>query len=153
MTYVKKPLVIAAAIIVIRIVLEQVGAPSGVNIVFGVVWLYLILPFWFAGKIAASPEPRPYLALFKNVGLFALLSRVLVMVTYWLAYAFSWTPTRFSLAGGGVVGEGVTPLQGYLVIPLRNLAAWTVAATLIGMILGGITLAVMRRRAVASSAT
>ena len=153
MTYVEKPLLVAAAILVVRILLEQVGAPSGVNAVFGVAWLYLVLPFYFASRIAGSSEPRPYLALFKNVGLFALATRVLVMPTYWLAYALSWTAPRFSLEGGGVVGEGVTPLMGYVVIPLRNLAIWTVVATLAGMILGGIALAVMRRRTAVPSAT
>jgi hypothetical protein len=48
---------------------------------------------------------------------------------------------------GGVVGEGVTPLQGYLVYPIRNALVWIVFATLLGMILGGITLRLRRRPA------
>ncbi len=48
---------------------------------------------------------------------------------------------------GGVVGEGVTPLMGYLIVPIRNAVAWVVFATLLGMILGGITLLLKRQPA------
>ncbi len=36
----KVPLIIAAALVILRILFEQVGAPGAVNNIFGVVWLY-----------------------------------------------------------------------------------------------------------------
>ncbi len=59
----------------------------------------------------------------------------------------NWGATRFALNNGGVVGDGVTSLEGYLLIPFRNLVIWTIFATVVGMILGGITLAVRKRSA------
>lgn len=148
---IKGPLVVAAVLVVVRLLLEQAGSPATVNNVFGVAWLYFIVPFYFAFRIAGSSEPKPYVALLKTLLLFVLLTRVLVAPTYWLAYAFSWEAPRFALEQGGVVGDGVTALQGYVVIPLRNLAIWTVAGTVVGMVLGGTALAVLRRRSPAPS--
>ncbi len=56
-------------------------------------------------------------------------------------------------AGGGaivqVVGEDVTALSGYLVIPVQNLLITVIALTILGMILGSITLWIRRRKAAA----
>ena len=62
---IKAPLIIAAVLVVGRVVLEQLGAPNAINQVFGVAWLYLLVPFYFASRIASSNEPKPYVALFK----------------------------------------------------------------------------------------
>jgi len=64
----------------------------------------------------------------------------------------NWGAARFAPDNGGVVGQGVSSLEGYLLIPFRNLVIWTLAATVIGMILGGITLAV-RKKSAAPQAT
>ncbi len=64
----------------------------------------------------------------------------------------NWGATRFALDNGGVVGEGVSSLEGYLLIPFRNLVIWTIIATCVGMILGGITMLV-RKRSAAPQAT
>ena len=150
-TLVKVPLIIAAIIIVARIALEQAGAPHWLNQVFGVTWLYVVFPFYFAVQIAKSGDAKPFLTLLKTLGVFVVLSRVLVALTYMAAYALSWRAPRFLVEGGGVVGEGVTPLSGYLLIPLQNLVLTSIAVTVIGMLLGGIVIAVMRKRAPAAS--
>jgi hypothetical protein len=111
-----------------------------------VAWLYFIAPFYFINKIVASGEPKPLLALLKKTAIFAAYTRLMVMPTYWLAYAFQWTAPRFSTAQGGVVGEGMTPLKAYLLIPVRNALIWIVFATLVSAVLGGIYLAVLKRR-------
>lgn len=139
----KWPLIIAAVVIVVRIGLEQMGAPEVINNIFGVSWLFFLVPVYFAIKIAASQDRQPYKTLFKYVLLFAVYARLMVVPTYWLAYAFNWTQARFSLQQGGVVGA--SPLNGYLVYPLRNLLIWVVAALIIGGIIGSITLAIARR--------
>ena len=46
----KMLLLVAAALVVGRIVLEQMGTPEWLNNVFGVAWLYFITPFYFTHK-------------------------------------------------------------------------------------------------------
>jgi hypothetical protein len=146
----KWPLIIAAVIVLVRVVLEQAGAPELVNNIFGVAWLYFIVPVYFALRIAASGVAKRAKALFKNLLLFSLYTRLMVIPAYWLAYAFQWPAPRFSLEMGGVVGEGISPLAGYVGVPIRNAVVWVIAATVIGMVLGGITL-LFRRRGRAST--
>ena len=150
---IKVPLIIAGVVIIVRIILEHAGAPGAVNMIFGVTWLHLLVPFYLAARIAKSAAAKPFLTLLASLSVFTLLVRVIVAVTYAMAYAMSWTAPRFQLAGGGVVGDGVTPLEGYLLIPFQNLVITGAAVILIGMILGSVTLAIMRRRAPAASTT
>ena len=150
---IRVPLIIAAIIIVARIISEQAGAPPWLNQVFGVTWLYLLIPFYFAVKITKSGEAKPFVTLLKTLAVFVLLSRILIALTYMIAFALSWSAPRFLVVNGGVVGEGITPVEGYLLIPFQNLVLTTFAVTVIGMILGGIVMAVMRKRAPAASTT
>ncbi len=147
---IKLPLAIAIVVIVVRLILEQTGAPDSLIAVFGVTWLHLLVPFYLAIRIAKSGAGKPFLTLLASLAVFTLAARILVAATYSLAYALSWEASRFQLAGGGVVGEEVTPLEGYLLIPLQNLVIAGAAVIAIGMILGSITLAILRRRAPAT---
>ena len=63
----------------------------------------------------------------------------MVMITYMLAYAFHWKARRFAYPGG-TVGENVNLWSGIFIIPLRTVLLWVVMATIVGMILGSITL-------------
>jgi len=137
----KTGLIVAALIIVLRIILEQTGAPETMSFIFGVAWLYFIMPVFFALAIRAHGSESPYRKLLKDVVLFAAYTRIMVAVTYMLAWHFKWTPARFSANQGGTVGENVPPFQGLLLVPLRNLLIWIVMATIVGMIVGAITLA------------
>ncbi len=139
-------LVIAAAIIIARIILEQAGAPETVNLIFGVAWLYFIWPVLFAAGIRTRNEQRPYRRLLKDVFLFLLYTRLMVMFTYMLAYVFRWSSPRFKYPGGNV-GENVDLWTGLLLIPLRNLLLWIVTAGVIGMIIGSLTLLLTRKAA------
>jgi len=142
-------LLIALALIVLRIILEQLGSPESVNNIFGVAWLYLVIPVFFGRGIAF--HPRPYVALLKNVTLFGVYTRIMVMISYMLAYLFRWQAPRFSTNMGGNVGNDIGPLDGLLVIPVRNALIWIVFAALVGMIVGGVTIWLKRRgKAVAS---
>ena len=136
----KAGVLVAACIIVVRIILEQFGAPESVNNIFGVAWLYLVFPVLFALRIAASGEPGPFKTLFKTLLLFGVYTRLMVMASYMLAFLFKWQAPRFSLKMGGNVGPDVSALQGLLVIPVRNALIWIVMATVLGMIIGGIIL-------------
>lgn len=145
---VKRPLILAVAIIIVRIVLEQMGASHTINNVFGVAWLYFLVPIYFAIQIGAQTTASPYKNLLKANLLFAVYTRLMVTATYVLAYLLDWTAPRFQLDGGGGVGAGA--LQGLLLIPSRNFVFWVVSATLVGMIIGSIVLAI-RSRAVAKA--
>jgi hypothetical protein len=140
--------IIAAVIIVARIVLEQAGMPGSINNIFGVAWLYFIFPVLFALSIRGRGAASPYKSLLKDVVLFALYTRLMVMVTYMLAYVLRWSAPRFAYPGGNV-GEGVGIWTGMLLIPLRNVLIWIVMATVVGMIIGSIT-RLLRRKASAS---
>ena len=142
-------LILAAVIIIVRIMLELAGAPEWINNIFGVAWLYLIFPVFFALSVAKSGVAGRFKALLKDVFLFALYTRLMVMVSYMAAYQFQWPAPRFSSAMGGNVGAAVDALSGLLLIPGRNVLIWVVLATLVGIIVGGITLLAKRRAAAA----
>src|SRR5262249_49522044 len=121
----KEPLLIAAGLVVLRIITEQAGAPDVLNNLISVATFYvLIAPIYFALRIANSGIDPPYRTLLKTVGLFAFLARAMVIPTYWLAYVFQWPQKRFSTAAGGVVGPGVTPMMAYAVVPAVALVIW-----------------------------
>ena len=86
----KWPLIVAAILVVLRIILEQLGAPDSINNLLGVAWLHFLVPFYLAYRIQASRSNRPYRALFKELFLYTLCTRLMVMVTYWLAYLWQW---------------------------------------------------------------
>ena len=138
----KWPLIVTLTVIVLRIILEESGAPQSVNAIFGVAWLQLLMPFYFGVALAENRELPPFVTLAKLVVLYSLCARLMVFVTYSLAYVFQWSAPRFSVQGGGVVGEGVEPLDGILLIPASNLVFWVLGGVVAGLILGSATLAV-----------
>jgi hypothetical protein len=143
----KGPLIIAAILVVGRVVLERAGAPGWLNNVFSVVILYVfIAPLYFAFRIAKSGVERPYRTLFKNIALFTALARSMVIPMYWLAYHYQWPEFRFSVAGGGNVGPGVSPLMGYIGIPVFAAIAWILISLVVGGGLGSIVIKRRRRR-------
>jgi hypothetical protein len=124
----------AVLIIIVRILLEQAGAPLMVNNIFGVAWLYFIVPVLLATAIRARGYANPYGRPLKDVLLFAVYTRIMVAITYVLAYYLKWTAPRFE------VSKRTAPL------PLRNMLVWAAAAAIIGMIIGSITLLLIRRK-------
>lgn len=140
----KWPLIIAAALVVLRVVLERLGGPESVNNIFGVAWLYFLAPIYFAWVITRGDESSPYRVLFKNVLLYGVYTRLMIMPTCWLAYHLGWTAPRFGLPMGGVVGDGVSPIEGYLWIPIRNAVFWVIFVVAVGMLLGSLTLLARR---------
>lgn len=144
----KWPLIIAAILVVLRVVLEQAGAPGFVSNLSSVVFLYLVAaPVYFAIRIADSGTPHPYRTLLKTVALFTALARAIVIPTYWLAYIYQWQAPRFSLAQGGVVGPGVTPFRAYVGIPLLALAIWVITSLIVGGGVGSAVIAIKRKSA------
>jgi hypothetical protein len=145
----KGPLILAAIVIVARVILEQAGAPGWLNNLFSVVVLYvLIIPIYFAVRIANSGVDRPYRTLLKYTAMYAVLARCMVIPTYWLAYYFQWSAPRFGAQQGGNVGFGVTPFMGYVGIPLLALLAWVVFSVVVGGGLGSLVIKAKRKNPV-----
>jgi hypothetical protein len=140
-----KWLVVAAVVVVARVVAERSGAPNWLSNSLSVVVLYLlIVPIYFGIKLGAPGIHRPYLSLLGTVAVYTALVRLMVIPTYWLAYIYQWPEGRFSSSQGGVVGEGVTPLMGYLLIPFGAALAWVVGTTIIGGAIGSLFIAARR---------
>jgi hypothetical protein len=137
-------------VVVARVVLEQAGvSETTTNYVSAVALHVLIFPLYFAARIGGSHLPHPYQTLLKTITIYSLLVRGMIMVTYWLAYFYQWPQSRFSVDAGGVVGEGIGPLQALVVRPVVAALAWVVGSVIVGGLLGSIVVAV-RRRMVAS---
>jgi hypothetical protein len=142
----KWPLVIAAILVVGRIILEQAGAPGWLNNLFSVVILYVfIAPLYFAFRIAGSGADHPYRTLFKTIALFTALARSMVIPTYWLAYHFQWTAPRFSIQEGGNVGPNISPVVGYILIPFGAAVVWILISLVVGGLLGSLVIKLKRK--------
>ncbi len=140
---IKWPLIVTLVVMVVRILLEEMGAPGSISNIFGVVWLAFPVGVYFGVGVAASREAHPYKALVKLIVLYGVCARLMVAVSYSLAYVFGWSAPRFS--GGGVVGEGVTALQGLVLMPAFNLVPGLIMAIGAGLLVGPATLAIRRK--------
>lgn len=141
----KWPLLIAALLVVLRVIAEQSGAPEAINKIFGVTWLLFLVPIYFARKIVAANEAQPYKTLYLKLVVFVAFVRLMLLPVYWLAYALQWSALRFATEQGGVVGDEVSALNGYVLIPLGAFIAWVITAPLLGTGLGAIVIAWLRR--------
>ena len=140
----KWPLIFSVVVMGARILLEEMGAPSAINNILGVAWLSFLIPVYWAVRLAGSGEEHPYRTLLKLIALYAVSIRLMVLVTYSMAYLFSWSAPRFSVQGGGVVGEGVTALQGLLVTPATNFPIGVLMSAVFGLAVGPAALALSR---------
>ena len=141
----KRSLALAVGVVASRLFLEAAGAPSWVNTVFGVTWLYLLVPIYFAKQIAKTFAERPYVELAKACSLFVLLAAAMVGTTYSLAYKFHFPAYRFSVEGGGVVGDGVSPIQGFLLSPLSSFGLSAAIGLVAAIVIGPLALRLLRQ--------
>lgn len=131
----KWPLIIAAVVVVLRVVVEQSGTPDAIANLLSVVALhFLIVPVYLAIRIGKSEVSRPYATLLKLVALYVVLTRAMVLPTYWLARIYEWPQPRFA----GLAGTDVTPFTGYIAVPFLTAAFWIVASIIFGGIVGAI---------------
>jgi len=136
----KWPLIVAAVVVVLRVVVERYGAPDSVANLFSVVALHFaIAPIYFAIMLARSGVPRPYGELIKVIALYVVLTRAMVLPTYWLARIYHWPQQRFS----GLADA--TPFTGFIAIPFQTAAIWIVVSVVFGGICGSIIMMVIRQ--------
>jgi len=137
------PLIVAAIVVVLRVVTERAGLPDTVNNLLSVAVLHtLLVPLYFAIRIGNNGVSRPYATLFKLVAVYAVLTRLMIIPTYWLARVYEWTQPRFA----GTWGPDVNPFVGYVGVPFVTAAFWIVASIVIGGAIGSIVIAFSRRR-------
>ncbi len=135
------PVVVAAIVVVLRVIVERAGAPITVsNMLSGAVLITVLGPIYFAREIGMAGKPRPYWMLIKLVLIYAIWTRAMILPTYWLARVFQWHEPRFA----GV--DAPNPLVGFIVLPLVTAAFWIVASLVIGGGIGAAVLTVVRSR-------
>ncbi len=140
---IKGPLILTLVVIAVRILCEEMGAPGAISNIFAVAWLAFLVPIYFAVGMAGSGETHPYKALIKLIVVYGVCVRLMVAVTYSLAYAFQWGAPRFG--GGGASGEEVTALQGLLLNPAFNMVPGLIMAIGSGLLVGPAVLAIRRK--------
>ena len=144
----KWPLIVAAAVVVLRVVVERAGAPAVVSNMLSVAALHTLLgPLYFAVQTGLSSVQSPYRLLIKLTGIYAVLTRAMIIPTYWLARIFEWPESRFA----GLAGPDVTPFVGFIALPFLTAAFWIVISLVVGGAIGTVVLAIVRRRRATSS--
>ena len=141
---IKVPLILTLVVIVVRILLEEMGAPGAISNIFSVAWLAFLIPIYFAVGMAASDEAHPYKALIKLIVFYGVGVRLMVAVSYSLAYAFA-SGVLPASAEGVLSGEEVTALQGFLLMPAFNMVPGLIMAIGSGLLVGPAVLAIRRK--------
>jgi len=137
----KWPLIVAAIVVVLRVIVERSGAPAAVSNMLSVAALTTVLgPLYFALQVGLAGKPHPNSMLIRLIFIYALCARAMVLPTYWAARMFNWTEPRFA----GV--DSPNPLVGFIALPLITAAFWIVASMVIGGAIGFITLGMVRSR-------
>ena len=137
----KGPLILGALVIVARVLSERLGAPHMLSASISAVWLHtLLVPIYFAVRIAKSTDARPYLTQFKSVLLYVVAMRAMLLVPYWMAKVYGWDEPRF--AGLSTPSS----LIGYVAIPVLTGVFWIVASMVVGTGVGAAIIAILRRK-------
>jgi len=137
----KWPLIVAAAVTIIRVILERAGAPYPIPSLFSVAVLHTLLgPIYFAIRIGRGSVARPYVQQFKLVAIYVALTRAMILPTYWLARIYHWPESRF----GGLWGPDVNAFVGFVAVPLVTALIWVVISIIVGNVLGAVIIALLR---------
>src|SRR5437870_956268 len=89
--FLKWPLIVAAAVVILRVVAERTGAPHFVSSSLSVAALTTVLvPIYFAVRIHQAKQPHPYLTLLTLVFVYVVCARAMVLPTYWAARVYHW---------------------------------------------------------------
>jgi hypothetical protein len=140
----KWPLIIAAVIVVVRVFFERMGVPETINNLLSIAAMHtVIVPIYIAIQLGRRKAARPFFSLFLQITVYAVVTRIMVLPTYWAARIFEWTNSRFN----GTWGPDVDAVTGFVGVPLGTAAIWIVASIVIGGALGSIVLAITRKLA------
>jgi hypothetical protein len=144
----KTPLIIAAIVVVGRVIIERTNVvPQISNYLSAVVLTVLLAPLYFGLKIAFNRIPRPYATHLKATALYAVLVRAMILPVYWLAFYYGWPEQRFAIPPEA----GTGPLAGYVIVPFLTAAFWILASIIVGGAIGALIIAVHQRVSRAST--
>jgi hypothetical protein len=139
----KWPLIIAAVVVVLRVVNERAGGPPVLSSALSVVALHTLLaPIYFAIRLAGSGAKRPFAALLKLILVYVLWTRAMLIPVYWLARIFQWPEPRFE----GLWGPRSNAFIGFIAVPFLTALFWIVTSVVVGGAIGAGLLAVLRSR-------
>jgi hypothetical protein len=152
----KWPLIIAAVVVVLRVLVERFGDLTGLTSVdlagvsnaLSVVVLHTFLvPIYIAVRLGGNRVDRPYKTLFKLILIYAVATRAMLLPVYWLARVYQWPESRFY----GLADSN--PLIGWVALPVGTAVFWIVMSLILGGAIGSATLAIVnsRRRTLPSS--
>jgi hypothetical protein len=134
----KWPLIIAAVVVALRVVVERAGGSPVLSNALSVAVLHTLLaPIYFASRLAGSGVERPYRALLKLILLYAVWTRAMVILVYWLARIYEWPESRFY----GLWGPDVNAFEGFIGVPFVTALSWIVGSLLVGGAVGSVVLA------------
>ena len=137
----KWPLIVAAAVVVLRVITERAGAPPLLNSLLSVAALTTVLgPVYFGIQLGLAGKPRPYWMLIKLVGIYVVCARAMVLPTYWAARIYNWPEPRFA----GL--NHPDPMVGFIWLPMLTAAFWIAGSLAVGGVSGAIALAIVRSR-------
>jgi len=137
----KGPLILGVIVIVARVVSERLGAPHMFSASLSAVALHtLIIPIYFAVRIANSSVPRPYMVQFRSVLLYVVAMRAMLIVPYWMARFYGWGEPRF----GGLASA--TRFEGYVTFPILTGVFWILASMICGTGIGAAIIAILRKK-------
>ena len=137
----KWPLIVAAIVVVLRVIVERAGGPPFLASALSVVALHtLLVPIYLAIRLAGSGIERPYAALFKLILIYAVWTRAMLIPVYWLARIYEWPEPRFY----GLFGPEVNAFVGFIGVPFVTAAFWIVTSVVVGGAIGSALLAFMR---------
>jgi len=139
----KWPLIVAAIVVVVRVIFERMGVPEPINNLLSIAAMHtLIVPVYIAIQLGRRNAERPFFSLFLQIAVFVVVTRIMVLPTYWAGRIFHWTNSRFN----GTWGPGVDAFRGFVGVPLVTAAIWVVISIVVGGTLGSIVLAVTRKK-------
>src|SRR5436190_20232169 len=93
----KWPLIIAAIIVVVRVIFERMGVPETVNNLLSIAAMHtVIVPVYIAIQLGRRNAERPFFSLFLQIAVYAVLTRLMILPTYWAGRIFHWTNNRFA---------------------------------------------------------
>ena len=80
----KWPLIIAAIVVVVRVVFERMGVPETINNLLSIAAMHtIIVPVYIAIQLGRRNAARPFFSLFLQIAVYAVLTRIMILPTYW----------------------------------------------------------------------
>lgn len=138
----KFPLIVAAVVVVLRIIVERTGGSPAIANALSIAALHTVIaPIYFAIRLATAGAGRPYGSLFRLILIFAVVTRAMLIPVYWLGRIYQWPENRFN----GLFGPNIGPLEGFVIVPFATAAIWIVSSIVVGGAIGAAILAILGR--------